>query len=60
MIPTDLYCTKKHLEQLLNAVKEILEKDGCEFTWKLDENRYSTAKLNIAAFIKCDKDGRIS
>lgn len=55
--PTDLYAVPRHLEQLFNAVKRMLEKDDIIVTWAIENREYG--KVNFEAYIKCDSEGRI-
>lgn len=56
MIPTDLYATKHHLEQLFRAVKNILDDEGILSDWEINSN---LGKANYRAYIKCDSEGKI-
>ena len=53
--PTNIImCVPCHLEQLLEAVRMILAKDGCIASWSIKGNY-----VRFCAYIKCDAEGNL-
>lgn len=53
--PTNIImCVPCHLEQLLEAVRMILAKDGCIASWSIEGNY-----VRFSAYIKCDAEGNL-
>ena len=59
--PTDIEVTPLNLEQIMNAVKELLAEDEVTFTWVKTPIIYGSDDfyLDITAYIRCDSSGNV-